>query len=100
EGATGEGTDMEVPGAQNGNIWVPHETSFFIRYAEPLSGNLTFSYLGQAKVHGIGSGSSVFAMNGYLNGPLDLANLYPFFFKQGVAADAPDGDRAFWSQTL
>lgn len=95
EGATGESTKMSVPGARNGNIWAPHETSFFVRYAEPLSGNLTFSYLGQAKVHGLGSGSSVFSLNGYLNGPLDVADLFALF-----DVTARDGVPAFWSQTL
>jgi len=75
EGATSEGTDMEVPGALNGNIWIPRETSFFVRYAEPLSGSLSFSYFGQAKVHSVGEGSSVFSLNSYLNGPLDAIDL-------------------------
>jgi outer membrane receptor protein involved in Fe transport len=76
EGATSEGTDMEVPGALNGNIWIPRETSFFVRYAEPLSGSLSFSYFGQAKVHSVGEGSSVFSLNSYLNGPLDGLDLF------------------------
>jgi outer membrane receptor protein involved in Fe transport len=76
EGATSEGTDMEVPGALNGNIWIPRETSFFVRYAAPLSGSLSFSYFGQAKVHSVGEGSSVFSLNSYLNGPLDAIDLF------------------------
>jgi outer membrane receptor protein involved in Fe transport len=97
EGATGEGTDMEAPGALNGNVWLPRQTTFFVRYAEPLSGSLTFSYLGSAKVHSLGAGSSVFSMNGYLNGPFNLANLYPFFFEDFSKSD---GDPAFWAQTV
>jgi outer membrane receptor protein involved in Fe transport len=97
EGAIGEGTDMEGPGALNGNVWVPRQTTFFARYVEPLSGSLTFSYLGHAKVHSLGSGSSVFSMNGYLNGPFNLANLYPFFFEDFTKSD---GDPAFWAQTV
>jgi outer membrane receptor protein involved in Fe transport len=89
EGATGEGTDMEVPGALNGNIWIPRETSFYVRYAEPLSGSLSFSYLGQAKVHSVGEGSSVFSLNSYLNGPLDALDLFapanPFWTQALVA---------------
>ena len=67
---------MEVPGALNGNIWIPRETSFFVRYAAPLSGSLSFSYFGQAKVHSVGEGSSVFSLNSYLNGPLDAIDLF------------------------
>src|SRR5262249_9567017 len=94
----GEGTRLETPGALNGSVWEPKETSFFVRYAEPLSGNLTFSYLGQAKVHSLGSDSAVFSMNGFLNGPYDLTNLYPFFFYY-TRAGATDGDPAFWAKT-
>src|SRR6185369_12234808 len=95
EGATGDGTDLEVPGAANGNVWIPRETSFFVRYAEPLSGNLSFTYLGQAKVHSVAEGSSVFSVNGYLNGPLDSLDLFGSF-----NPNAKDGVAAFWSQAL
>jgi outer membrane receptor protein involved in Fe transport len=95
EGATGEGTDFEVPGALNGNIWIPHETSFFVRYAEPLTGNLSFSYFGQAKVHSVEPGSSVFSMNSYLNGPLDVFDLFANF---DLSKD--DGVPAYWTQAL
>ena len=93
EGATAEGTDMEVPGALNGNMWIPHETSFFVRYAEQLSGNLSFSYLGQAKVHAVEPGSSVFSANGYLNGPLDAFALLP-------VDNNEDGFPAFWTHSV
>jgi outer membrane receptor protein involved in Fe transport len=92
EGATGEGTDMEVPGALNGNIWIPRETSFFVRYAEPLTGSLSFSYFGQAKVHSVGEGSAVFSLNSYLNGPFDALDL---FESRTIPAAKP-----FWSQSL
>ncbi len=82
---------MEVPGALNGNVWTPRETSFFVRYAEPLSGSLSFSYLGQAKVHSVAAGSSVFSLNSYLNGPLDAFDL----FKSDVSVG-----EAFWTQAL
>ena len=87
EGATGEGTDLEYPGALNGNVWTPRETSFFVRYSEPLSGSLSFTYLGQAKVHSVAAGSSVFSLNSYLNGPLD-------------AFDLLDDQSATWTQAL
>ena len=79
EGATGEGTDMEVPGALNGNVWIPRETSFFVRYAAPLSGSVSFSYFGQAKIHSVATGSSVFSVNSYLNGPFDPFDLFANF---------------------
>jgi len=97
EGATGESTDLESPGALNGDVWIPQHTSFYVKYAEPLSGSLSFSYLGSAKVHSLGTGSSVFSLNGYLNGPLDLTNLYPFFFRD---FEGDDGDPAFWAKTV
>jgi len=56
---------------------------------------LSFSYLGQAKIHSVEAGSSVFSTNGYLNGPLDAFDLFDNF---NFTSD--DGVPAFWAQSL
>jgi outer membrane receptor protein involved in Fe transport len=56
---------------------------------------LSFSYLGQAKVHSVEPGSSVFSMNSYLNGPLDVFDLFANF-----DVSKNDGAPAYWTQSL
>src|SRR5262249_3435397 len=60
---------------------------FFGKYTAPVTGKLLFNYFGQAKVHSLADGTSTFAPQSYLNGPLDLNDL--------------DNERpAYWAQTL
>lgn len=87
EGAAGASTALREPGAANGNIWVPYQTAAYVRYNAALSGNVTLTYFGQAKLHGLGRGSASFTLNNYLDGPLN-------FF------DLDDDVKPFWSETL
>jgi outer membrane receptor for ferrienterochelin and colicins len=75
EGAVGSATAFREPGAANGNVWIPYQTSTYARYTGALSGNVKVSYFGQAKVQGLGDGSKSFTLYDYLDGPLDLDDL-------------------------
>ena len=86
EGAVGSATAFKEPGAANGNVWIPYQTSTYARYTGALSGNVKVSYFGQAKVQGLGDGSKSFTLYDFLDGPLDLDDL-----------DA--GRHPFWAET-
>jgi outer membrane receptor protein involved in Fe transport len=75
EGAVGSATAFKEPGAANGNLWIPYQTSTYARYTGALSGNVKVSYFGQAKVQGLGDGSKSFTLYDFLDGPLDLEDL-------------------------
>lgn len=85
EGAASASTQWAEPGARNGNIWSPSQTSFYARYSTALSGSLRLSYFGQAKVHEIRPESKAFLLQSYASGALgllDLVNEYPAFWAQ------------------
>jgi outer membrane receptor for ferrienterochelin and colicins len=86
EGAASASTKWAEPGARNGNIWSPRQTSFYVRYSTALSGSLRLSYFGQAKVHEIHPESSAFLLQSYASGSLGLVEL---------VNEKP----AFWAQT-
>ena len=86
EGAASASTQWAEPGALNGNIWLPRQTSFYVRYSTALSGSLRLSYFGQAKVHELHPESSAFLLQSYASGPLGYSELR-------------DGTEAFWAQT-
>jgi len=86
EGAASASTQLAEPGALNGNVWSPGQTSLYVRYSTPLSGNLRLSYFGQAKIHELHPESSAFLLQSYVTGPLGLTE---------IGSETP----AFWAQT-
>ena len=86
EGAASTSTQWAEPGALNGNIWSPGQTSLYVRYSTALSGSLRLSYFGQAKIHELHPDSSAFLLQSYATGPLGLFDL-------------EDQEPAFWAQT-
>src|SRR5262245_31877011 len=86
EGAASASTQWAEPGALNGNIWSPGQTSLYVRYSTALSGNLRLSYFGQAKIHELHPDSSSFLLESYVTGPLGFTEIR-------------DGTQAFWAQT-
>lgn len=86
EGAASASTQWAEPGALNGNVWSPGQTSLYVRYSTPLSGNLRLSYFGQAKIHELHPDSSAFLLQSYVTGPLGYS-------------DIEDETPAFWAQT-
>ena len=85
EGAASASTQWAEPGARNGNIWSPRQTSLYARYSTALSGSLRLSFFGQAKVHELNSESSAFLLQSYGSGPLqfsDIGSAIPAFWAQ------------------
>lgn len=72
EGAASSATFRREPGALNGNVWSPHQTTVFAKYGTALSGSLQLTYFGQAKLHRLGRGSASYSLSSYLYGPLNL----------------------------
>jgi outer membrane receptor for ferrienterochelin and colicins len=86
EGAASASTQWAEPGALNGNIWSPGQTSLYVRYSTALSGSLRLSYFGQAKIHELHPDSSAFLLQSYATGPLGLTEM-------------ETQTAAFWAQT-
>jgi outer membrane receptor protein involved in Fe transport len=86
EGAASASTQWVEPGALNGNVWSPGQTSLYVRYSTALSGNLRLSYFGQAKIHELRPDSSAFLLQSYATGPLGFSEI-------------ETQTQAFWAQT-
>lgn len=94
EGTASSSTQWAEPGARNGNVWVPRQTSFYARYSTALPGNLRLSCFGQAKVHELKPESSAFMLQSYVTGPLGWDDLLIQPYLSGTARP-----EAFWMQT-
>ena len=87
EGSNPWHTDYQQPGARNGNIWVPEQTAFYIRYGRPISENLSAFLFSRYKVHGTTPDSSTFSLVAYATGrlkPEDLKENRAPYWKESI----------------
>lgn len=68
-------TDFFGPGGDNGLIWTPRQSWFYLRYSRPLSDRLKFSVFSRFKIHELGNSSQLTFFGGYANGSRSLQNL-------------------------
>lgn len=76
EGATPWLTDQVAPGGDNGLLWTPRYTTYYLRYSRPVTENLSFSLFSNYKQHELDGGSSaVIQLANYARGSLGMAEL-------------------------
>ncbi len=63
EGGTTQFTDMYVAGGDNGQVWVPTQTFFYVKYDKQLSDKVTISSFSNYRIHGVDDSKLVFVSN-------------------------------------
>ncbi len=86
EGSNGWYVDRFRAGADNGNLWIPEQTFFYLKYERDLGDSAGLTLLSRFKRHKIGSGSANSQVWNFSNRRLDIADLAL-------------GTRAFWQVT-
>jgi outer membrane receptor for ferrienterochelin and colicins len=77
EGATPWLTDRVAPGGDNGLLWTPEYTSYYLRYTRPVTAAFSFSLFSNYKQHELdGDSSAVIQLRSYAGGGLRLADLF------------------------
>ncbi|MES2004849.1 MAG: TonB-dependent receptor plug domain-containing protein [Bacteroidota bacterium] len=74
EGGTTQFTDMYVAGGDNGQVWKPTETFFYVNYEKKLSDKVTISSFSNYRMHGVDDSKLVSVVN-YARKNLSLKDL-------------------------
>lgn len=74
EGGTTQFTDMYVAGGDNGQVWIPTQTFFYVKYDKQLSDKLTISSFSNYRIHGVDDSKLVF-MSNYARRDLTIKDL-------------------------
>ena len=75
EGITPWYHDLAQPGADNGALWTPRQTSVYVKYGRELSPTLSLGFFNQYKKHDLGPESSTFTFESYGVGGLTVLDL-------------------------
>lgn len=63
EGGTTQFTDMFVAGGDNGQVWVPTQSFFYVKYDKQLSDKVSISSFSNYRIHGVDDSKLVFVSN-------------------------------------
>jgi len=74
-GGTNYFTDNWSAGSNNGVVWIPYQTFFYVKYEAPISDQIVFSNITQYKIHCVDNNSKSVTLSDYSNGNLNLLNL-------------------------
>lgn len=74
EGGTTQFTDMYVAGGDNGQVWVPTQTFFYVKYDKQLSDKVLLSSFSNYRIHGVDDSKLVF-MSNYARRDLSIKDL-------------------------
>ena len=89
EGAANWYTDQLRPGGDNGQLWSPEQTWFYLKYQRPVGANLTLDIFSQYKEHTLnGNKTNFIGLRNYARGNRTVADLVrgrapswePFYF--------------------
>ncbi len=75
EGFSSWYTDGLYAGADNGTLWVPQQSLFYVKYDNELSRRLALSFTSSYKRHTLGGDTSEQLLKSYANGGLGLRDL-------------------------
>ena len=76
EGATPWYTDQLRPGGDNGNLWTPEQSWFYVKYSNNFGPDFSFELFSQYKEHTLdGTDTALFRPDNYARGALGIAHL-------------------------